>query len=522
MTTSTSSYRITLKIPTGPVTWAVLLGLAAALTPLFTPGGGLHAWAYDTGVYFGASLRLVHGVLPYRDFALMHPPGIALLLSPISVLSYAIGSSTTVAIARLVTIACVAANAGLVARLTRWRGRTAAFCGGAFLALYAASSGSDTVVMLEPFLVLFCLAAFWVAFEEGAPSTPRRAWWAGVLLGLAGLIKIWAIFILIPLVIAYFLYQRATTTRLLGGAITSFTIGAVPFMAIAPSAFVRDIVTSQVLRTNGTLASPSVLVRFRLCVYLLWRPLCSTFVEASALGGVLLLVAASFLWFGRREIRALDVAALLSILCIGFSFATSSEFYSYYIYFLAPFVAITVAFVVSVLTHRSASLLRYRSAPLAVLAKTMASIVLVVAVGAFASASWHYSRDTTSQRGPTPDLAFIDRAVPPGACVSSNNAVLLILANRFDPNADHCPAVIDPFGLWLALAPAHPQPSPAIDVPQVTQAWQSIFAQSPYVLLDRGLNYLIPWTPALQAWFNHQFVAVARQGGLVVYVNIAH
>ena len=522
MTSSTSSYRVTLRVPTGPVTWAVLLGLAAALTPLFTPGGGLHAWAYDTGVYFGASLRLVHGVMPYRDFALMHPPGIALLLSPFSAVSYVLGTSTSLVVARLATIACMAANAGFVALLARRRGAIGAFCGGAFVALYAASSGSDTVVMLEPFLVLFCLAAFRVAFDEGTLTTPRRAWWAGVLLGVAGLIKIWAIFVLVPVAVVYVLYQRATTSRLLGGAITSFTLGALPFMALAPSTFVRDIITSQVLRTNGTLASPSLLVRFRLCDYLLWRPLCTTFVEATVVGVALLLLTAVVAWHGRRALRALDVTALLSVLCISFSLATSSEFYSYYVYFLAPFIGITVAFVVTVVGQRIAIALHARPPSTTAAVKAIGIAVLVVAVVAFASASWHYSRTTTSQRGSTPNLAFVDRAIPAGACVSSNNVVLLMLADRFDPSAANCPAVVDPFGLWLALAPQHPQPSPAVDVPQVTQAWQAIFAASPYVFIDRGLDYLIPWTPALVTWFNHRFALVARQGGLAVYVNIAH
>ncbi len=43
---------------------------------------GLHGYngdGYDDGVYLGAAIRFVNGVLPYRDFALLHPPGIVLL-----------------------------------------------------------------------------------------------------------------------------------------------------------------------------------------------------------------------------------------------------------------------------------------------------------------------------------------------------------------------------------------------------------------------------------------------------------
>ncbi len=37
---------------------------------------------YDDGTYFGSALRLVTGVLPYRDFVTVQPPGITLLLAP--------------------------------------------------------------------------------------------------------------------------------------------------------------------------------------------------------------------------------------------------------------------------------------------------------------------------------------------------------------------------------------------------------------------------------------------------------
>ena len=519
---ATSSYRVTVRIPTGVVTWSVLLGLAAAIAPLLMTGGGIHAWAYDTGVYFGASVRLVHGVLPYRDFDLMHPPGIALLLSPISFLSYFVSTSSTVVLARLATIACMGANAGLVARLVRHKGKVAAFCGGGFLALYSASAGSDTVVMLEPFLVLFCLLAFRVAFDEGALSTPRRAWWAGVLLGIAGLIKIWAFFVLLPLAIVYFIIQRSSLPRLLGGAVTAFTLGALPFLVAAPRSFVRDIFTSQVLRTNGTIASPTLLMRLRLASFLLWRALCPSYGAAAVVGVIILGGAIALLAIRRQRLSALDIAALVSVVCISLSLATASEFYSYYVYFLAPFIALLVAFAISQCAAGLRRVLTGKSSSVASGVKAAVALVLAIALVAFSLASWHASEATTSQRGPTPALSFIDRAIPVGSCVTSNNPVFLLLANRFVPSDSHCPAVVDPFGLWLALDPQHPQPSPALEVPQVTMAWQKVFAASPYVLLDLGLDYLIPWTPALLAWFNHHFVVVARQGGLVVYVNIAH
>jgi len=39
---------------------------------------------YDDGVYFGNALRLVHGAIAYRDFAMVQPPGSMLLLTPVA------------------------------------------------------------------------------------------------------------------------------------------------------------------------------------------------------------------------------------------------------------------------------------------------------------------------------------------------------------------------------------------------------------------------------------------------------
>ena len=34
---------------------------------------------YDDGVYFGSAIYLTHGIVPYRDYVFVAPPGITLL-----------------------------------------------------------------------------------------------------------------------------------------------------------------------------------------------------------------------------------------------------------------------------------------------------------------------------------------------------------------------------------------------------------------------------------------------------------
>src|SRR5690348_11885397 len=66
--------------------WALGLILALAFAVRIAPvlrGGdllGLHG--YDDGVYFGASIAITQGQLPYRDFLLLLPPGQPVALLP--------------------------------------------------------------------------------------------------------------------------------------------------------------------------------------------------------------------------------------------------------------------------------------------------------------------------------------------------------------------------------------------------------------------------------------------------------
>src|SRR5277367_2955347 len=63
---------------------AALVALAIVWYDLAQPQGLYAVKQYDDGVYFGAAVRLVSGVLPYRDYVFLQPPGIAVLGAPIA------------------------------------------------------------------------------------------------------------------------------------------------------------------------------------------------------------------------------------------------------------------------------------------------------------------------------------------------------------------------------------------------------------------------------------------------------
>ena len=149
---------------------------------------------YDEGVYVSVSIRLIHGVLPYRDFVFIHPPGIALLMSPLALLGVITGSSaSSLIIARVLILVVVAINAVLVGRLVRLIGRVAVAVASFSLALWPLSVAVDRDIELEPYLVLFCLVGALLVFKTDEDPSKRRVFLGGLAFGFAFAVKIWAL-----------------------------------------------------------------------------------------------------------------------------------------------------------------------------------------------------------------------------------------------------------------------------------------------------------------------------------------
>src|SRR5579862_545272 len=80
--------------------FAAIVALIAAYGQ-FALGYLAHRTWYDDGVYMGAATRLSHGVVPYRDFVFLHPPGIILLLTPFAFVGREVGTASANEAARL-------------------------------------------------------------------------------------------------------------------------------------------------------------------------------------------------------------------------------------------------------------------------------------------------------------------------------------------------------------------------------------------------------------------------------------
>src|SRR5215831_8904752 len=172
---------------------ATLVGLALRLYQLSRPGYLLGIIEYDDGTDYGSAVRLVNGALPYRDFIMVQPPGITLLMAPVALATKAAGTVAGMAAGRVLTALASAAAVPLAGLLTRHRGLLAVTVTCGILAVYPDSLQAAKTVLLEPWLVLFCLLGALAVFDGDRLAGGRRRVWGGLAFGFAGAVKVWAI-----------------------------------------------------------------------------------------------------------------------------------------------------------------------------------------------------------------------------------------------------------------------------------------------------------------------------------------
>ncbi|HKR71503.1 MAG TPA: phospholipid carrier-dependent glycosyltransferase, partial [Streptosporangiaceae bacterium] len=191
---------------TAIITTATLLAIGLRLYDLSRPGFLFGINEYDEGTDFGSAIRLVHGAMPYRDFIMVHPPGITLLMLPVALATRVIGTDSGLAAARVATELASAAAVPLAGLLTRHRGVFATLVTCGVLAIFPNSILAARTVLLEPWLVLFCLLAALALFDgDKLTGSTRRLLLGGVLFGFAGAVKVWAI---LPVVVILVLTAR--------------------------------------------------------------------------------------------------------------------------------------------------------------------------------------------------------------------------------------------------------------------------------------------------------------------------
>ena len=254
-TTRAPAARVLLgRIERPRLTYAVIAvcTAAAALLRFYVlarPGYLLGVTGYDDGVQFGDAVRLVSGVIPYRDFVVVQPPGSILLMAPVALLGKATGAAWGLAIARLLTAAADTACVVLLGLLVRHRGPVAAGIACGIYAVYPDALVAAQTFLLEPWLNLFCLIGALLVFDGDQLAQGRRLAWGGAAFGCAVAVKLWA---LVPLAVIGLLAARQP--RRLGlfaaGVVAGLAAPVLPFLAMAPAGLTKDVVVSQFVRAN--------------------------------------------------------------------------------------------------------------------------------------------------------------------------------------------------------------------------------------------------------------------------------
>jgi alpha-1,2-mannosyltransferase len=486
---------------------ATLLALALRIYQLTRPGYLLGVTEYDDGVYFGSAVRLVYGLGPYKDFVLVQPPGIVLLMAPLGLLAKATGTASAFAAARVLTACAGAAAVPLTGWLVRRRGVLAVTLACGLLAVYPSGITAAHTVLLEPWLVLFCLLGAVVAFEgDGLTRRSRRLVWAGVLFGFAVAIKLWAVLPVLALaLIAWRTRSRRGLVRYLAGVVAGFGVAVLPFFVLAPGSWWRDVVGAQISRQDVT----------RVSVWARLQSLAGLSVPKPAphatvaIAAILFVAFIALCWVAawlrtRRPPPALEWFGAATALLIFAAFLWPPDYYPHYGWFFAPFLALSVALPASRLLAGA------RRPVVPVLAIAAAALAAVVGVRQFQQLHALHSGD------PTP---FVRAHTPAGACVLADIPTVTILSNRFVSGAPHCPALVDPIGTSYALTGGRNGVDGAGRNPQVRATWLAAFAGAQYVWLQCPpsvrraclTSRRVPWTPTLRRAFSREFKPVPGQ-----------
>lgn len=510
---------------------ALVLRLFLVTRPGFLTSGNVE---YDDGIYLGTALRLLHGALPYRDYAFVQPPGIAIVALPGAVIGSLTSQATGLAAARVLSVLASTACIPLAGRLIRHRGAIACAVTAGLLAVYPADVLSGRTLLLEPWMNLACLLAANAAFRDGRLRSPRWLAWAGVALGCGVAIKFWA-GVPAAVLLAVCLIARPTAeaprarraVALVGGGLAGFAVLAGPFVAADPAGFFRETLLDQVSRVgsytplslrlahltglidvlnrNGKIAAPGTTTHslFAMGAEASTHTVAAGWPAFAAAAAGIAVIAAGYLR-GLRQRTPLEWFALATTVLATAAIMYYSAFFYHYPDFPAPWLAVAAGAAVG-----SLACLVGGTARRAVTARRVLAAAIAVAVLAVAGTE---ARELAPAHVPA-SPASVSALVPAGSCLVADQISFAIAANRFEVPGPGCPDLVDSLAATLALSGGVSPQGGAGHAPKVVAGWESVFGQARYVWLSGGATARIPWTPALRSWFSSHFRLLAAFPG---------
>jgi len=426
---------------TAVVVAMALLAAGLQMLRLTRPNALLSGGSYDTAVYLGSAIRLVHGALPYRDFSLLQPPGLVLVLSPFALLSELLGSRGALITVSLCTPLLAAANVALLGRLVGHRGWRAALAACGLMAIYPAMYEALLDGLLEPLMDLFCLLGAVLVFDRSGFAGRRRLAAGGVAFGFATSVLVAAV---LPALVVAALCARRLRARLLpfvaGGAI-GLLVPVLPFLSVAPISLIHDTVITQLQRAPAARRVP-----------LTTRLQDMTFAVnggalVDALAAVLVVAGVAVVVLGLVRVRSrltpLDWLAIGATLAVGAAQFAIATYYVHFPAMLVPYPALLLG--VAVARFRPGRR-RWLMPAVAVLALTAA----VVALG------FRFESLSNVDYGPP-----VDAVIPSGGCSLAENTQVLVQSDRFQSDVPGCTPLVDPYATWLVYRHSPAGPAPA-------------------------------------------------------------
>jgi alpha-1,2-mannosyltransferase len=528
---------------------AAIIAVCAAIALLLRgyqltrPGYLLGVTEYDDGALFGNALRLVAGVLPYRDFSMVQPPGSMLLMAPAALLAKVAGTAWGLAAARLLTVCADTANVVLLGALVRHRGplTTAIACG--TYAVYPDAIGAAHTLLLEPWLNLFCLAAATLIFtgDHMTGTTPHsspaevparrlsdaaRLFCGGLLFGFAVAIKIWA---LVPLGIAALLL--ALTARRLrppamfaGGAAVGLGVPLLPFAVLAPGALMRGVLIGQFVRDadgpRHLLWRLADLAGLRLLSFQAPDKLLLAAITAAIIGCSVAACLLAGRMCGDRKVGPLDGYALACAVAVTAILLWPRLYYSHYGSFDGPFLALALALPVGLLTAARppnpqpaastatapTATASITTAPITAVARAaVARATVATALVLMIAAAGCLQFQAESRLRGSVVAGAVDRLIPAGACVVSNDAADTVAADRFYSDDPGCPQLVDSYGTFFATTSGLLRAASPATLQLVINLWQTALDRAQYVWLTTNTYYQIPWNSQLSNYFRTHF-----------------
>jgi len=419
--------------------------VAGYVTRLLYPllGGGLRGFnGYDAGAYYAGADALSHGLLPYRDFVLVHPPLITYLLLPFAILGRLTTDPTGFAAAQLAFIGIGALNAALVVAVARrWGCSTrAAVAGGLVYAVSWAAVGAEFLSRLDPvgnMLLLLALLALGPArrrSEDGVPAYPLLA---GTALGAAISTKIWWALPAALLLVAGFLRTRgqprrwATPARMLaGGVISAVAINAVPFLA-DPLGMIEMVLGQQLGRRTK---NDELLRRM---THLVGIPGGSHSPVPVLLALLALIILGLVVWSAVRAVRT-PLGKVVVMLLVGQTLVilASPSWFTFYTDYTAVALALVVTTAIDV-PVRTRLRLGSRVPWFATVALAGLGVATVITTGSAVVA-------------PVRDLGHLTAVAANQRCVMARTPAMLILTDSLDRSFQpRCRDWVDAMGLAL-------------------------------------------------------------------------